>query len=220
MPRRLKIALLVMGIAVVAGFFYLWHLRSRARELARVQQTEEQAQSKLTQTPITTPTDTKLKARLFWASSLNPALLEADEIELPLSADPIQRSRQLVDTLIQSPPSAPQRTLPADASLLAFYLLPDGTAIADFSDSLSTGTPSGILSEQLAVNSITQTLAASVPQIRRLKILLHGQEVDTLAGHVDLTIFFPVNESHPAAPATTPPPAPAPGVQPSTKPTP
>jgi acyl-CoA synthetase (AMP-forming)/AMP-acid ligase II len=218
MPRHLKFAALVMGVAVVAGFFYLLHVRSRSRELARIQQAEEQAQIKLTQSPITTPTDAKVKAKLFWASATNPATLEATQIELPLSADPIQRSRQLLDTLIQSPPTAPQRTIPADASLLAFYLLADGTAIADFSDALSTGTPSGILSEQLAVNSVTQTLAASVPQIRRLKILLHGQEMDTLAGHLDLTIFFPVNATPPATqPASTSPPA-APGAQPPAKP--
>jgi spore germination protein GerM len=199
MSRGFKIAVVLMAAAVVASFFYLLHLRSRSRELARIQQAEEQAQLKLTQTPITTPTDAKVKAKLFWASATNPASLEPREIELPLSADPIQRSRQLVDALIQSPPSAAQRTLPADATLLAFYLLADGTAIADFSDSLSTSTPSGILSEQLAVNSITQTLAASVPQIRRLKILLHGQEMDTLSGHLDLTIFFPVNAAQPPA---------------------
>ena len=218
MSRRFKIAVLVMAVAVIAGFFYLLHLRSRARELARVQQAEEQAQSKLTQTPITTPTDAKVKAKLFWASASNPAALDPVEIELPLSADPVQRSRQLVDALIQSPPTAPQRTLPSYASLLAFYLMSDGTAIADFSDSLSTGTPSGILSEQLAVNSITQTLAASVPQIRRLKILLHGQEVDTLAGHLDLTIFFPVNAAPPAAPLSSAPAAPAAAAPPATKP--
>jgi hypothetical protein len=85
------------------------------------------------------------------------------------------------------------RTLPADAALLAFYLLPDGTGVADFSEALGTSTPSGIQSEQRAVNSITRTLEANVPQIKRLKILIHGQEVDTLAGHLDLTQLFIVN---------------------------
>jgi len=31
-------------------------------------------------------------------------------------------------------------------------------------------------SEQLAVDSITKTLEANVPRVRRLKILIHGQE--------------------------------------------
>jgi len=32
-----------------------------------------------------------------------------------------------------------------------------------------------------------------VPQVQRLKILIHGQEVETLAGHLDLTGTFVVN---------------------------
>lgn len=31
-----------------------------------------------------------------------------------------------------------------------------------------------------------------MPQVQRLKILIHGQEVDTLAGHLDLTQTFQV----------------------------
>jgi hypothetical protein len=91
--------------------------------------------------------------------------------------------------------------LPPDAVLLAFYLLPDGTAVADFSEALATATPSGIESEQMAVDSITKTLEANVPQVRWLKILVHGQEVDTLAGHLDLTRTFLVNAKATAVPS-------------------
>ncbi len=93
---------------------------------------------------------------------LRPTALEATPIELPLSADPVERSKQLLNALIVKAPAPERRTLPADATLLAFYIQPDGTAIADFSDELSSGTPSGILSEQLAVDSITQTLGANM----------------------------------------------------------
>jgi spore germination protein GerM len=102
--------------------------------------------------------------------------------------------------LLAGPANAQLRTLPPDAVLLAFYMLQDGTAIADFSEALATATPSGIESEQMAVDSITKTLEANVPQLRWLKILIHGQEVDTLAGHLDLTRTFLVNAK--AAPMT------------------
>jgi hypothetical protein len=85
--------------------------------------------------------------------------------------------------------------------LLAFYLLPDGTGIADFSEALATSVPSGIASEQMAVDSIARTLEANVPQVRRLKILIHGQEVETLAGHLDLTGAFVVATKPVAVPA-------------------
>jgi hypothetical protein len=52
----------------------------------------------------------------------------------------------------------------------------------------------------MAVDSLTKTLEANVAQVRWLKILIHGQEVDTLAGHLDLTRTFLVNAK--AAPIT------------------
>ncbi|MBI3669578.1 MAG: GerMN domain-containing protein, partial [Acidobacteria bacterium] len=176
------------------------------------------ARREVTQPPIATPTDVKVKARIFWASATAPGILEPVEIELPLSADPVQRSKQLINALIADAPSPEQHTLPGDTTLLEFYLLPDGTAVADFSDTLSTETPSGILNEQMAVDSVARTLAANVATVRRLKILIHGQEVETLAGHLDLTGFFTVRaEAPPAAPVAQPTPpgkAPASGLTP------
>jgi hypothetical protein len=62
------------------------------------------------------------------------------------------------------------------------------------------------VSEQLAVNSMARTLEANVPQVQRLKILIHGQEVETLAGHLDLTGTFVVNTK---SAQSSPSPAPA-----------
>jgi Sporulation and spore germination len=217
MPPRIKIAIVALGIAVLIGLFYLPRLWRGTRDLERPATSDEQARREIVQPPITTASDVKTKAKLFWISASNPGVLEGEDVSLPLSADPVQRSRQLVNALILSPPTPPQRTLPTDTALLDFYLLPDGTAIADFADTLATGTASGIVSEQLAVDSITRTLGASVPQIRRLKILLHGQEADTLAGHIDLTGFFTVRAAAVSSPMSAPPP-PATATQPGTKP--
>ena len=139
------------------------------------------------------PGDPRVKCKLFWLSDSDTSALAPVVVELPLSGDPILRSKQVLNTLLAGPVDAEQRTLPPDAVLLAFYILADGTAIADFSEALATSIPSGIVSEQLAIDSLARTLEANVPQIRRLKILIHGQEVETLAGHVDLTGTFLVN---------------------------
>ena len=77
-------------------------------------------------------------------------------VDLPLPKDPTLRAKQVLNTLLAGPVDAELRTLPPDAVLLAFYMLPDGTAIADFSEALATATPSGIESEQMAVDSITE----------------------------------------------------------------
>jgi Sporulation and spore germination len=187
--RNWKIFIGILIVGVLIGLISLRGLHRRMQRLARV--TEEQARHEVLAPPVSTPTDVDAKAEIFWASG--PDDVAPVEIELPLSADPVQRSRQLLHALIADPPTPDQRTLPADTELLDFYILPDGTAIADFSDALSTETPSGILSEKMAVDSIAETLENNVSGLRRLKILIHGQEVDTLAGNIDLSGFFDLN---------------------------
>lgn len=191
MTRNWKIFIAVLVAGVVVGLISLRGLHRRMARLAQVEVTEEQARHEVLAPPVSTPTDVPVKAEMFWAGG--PDGLAPVEIELPLSADPVERSRQLLHALIADPPTPEGRTLPADADLLGFYILADGTAVADFSDALSTETPSGILSERVAVESILRTLGSNVPSLRRLKILIHGQEVDTLAGNIDLTGFFDLN---------------------------
>ena len=220
----------VLCAAVLVGAIYFPILRRRLQLAAKLQQrTAEQARRELTQAVPINPGEPRVKAKLFWASGNGDGTLLDSTVELPLSSDPVLRSKQVLNTLVAGPVDADLRTLPPDAVLLAFYLLPNGTAIADFSEALATATPSGIQSEQLAVDSITRTLEASVPGVQRLKILIHGQEVETLAGHLDLTGTFLVNTkgvqvtpafaapvSAPATPPSTDKPLPA--AAPTTKP--
>jgi hypothetical protein len=191
MPRNLRITLAILGVGVLIGLISLRGLHRRIKSLAETPSSEEQARRDLLTPSISTPTDVKVKSKIFWGSG--PDKIAPVEVELALSADPVQRAKQVLHELIANPPTAGQRTIPADAVLLGFYILPDGTAIADFSDALASETPSGILSEEIAVDSIARTLENNVSALRRLKILIHGQEVDTLAGHVDLTGFFDLN---------------------------
>jgi hypothetical protein len=221
----------VLCVGVIVGVIYLPVLRRRLREAAKLQQqTAEQARRELTQAVPVNPGEPRVKTKLFWASGNGDGALMDSTVELPLSNDPVLRSKQVLNTLLAGPVDADLRTLPPDAVLLAFYLLPNGTAIADFSEALATATPSGIQSEQLAVDSITKTLEANVPRVQRLKILIHGQEVETLAGHLDLTGTFlvntkgvqaaPVLSAPVAAPATTTPSADKPATPATDKPAP
>jgi len=193
MPRNLKIAFGILVIAVLIGLISLHGLHERIHSLSENPNLDEQARHDVLSASIATPTDVKVQARIFWGAG--PDRVAPVLVELPLSADPVQRAKQVLNELISSPPTPEQRTLPADATVLGFYILADGTAIADFSDALVTEIPSGISSEETAVDSIAQTLESNIPSLRRLKILIRGQETDTLAGHIDLTGFFDLTPS-------------------------
>jgi len=182
-----------LAAAVLLAAIYLPLLRKRIRRTARLQeQSAEQARRELIQPSPGTGNEPRVKAQLFWASPEEDGTVTATVVELALSNEPTLRAKQVLNSLLAGPVDADLRTLPPDAALLQFYLLPDGTGIADFSEPMATSLPSGIQSESLAVESIARTLEANVPQVRRLKILIHGQEAETLAGHVDLTGMFSV----------------------------
>lgn len=216
--RRITLVLIALAVAVLIGLVYFRTLHQRAARLQHTQVTEEEERREVIAPPISTPTDVKSSAQLFWVSATQPDELAPVTIQLPLSADPVERAKQLIEDLIANPPSPAQRTLPTGATLLDFYILPDGTAVADFSDELASEMPSGILSEWMAVSSLAQTLGANVPSIMRLKILIRGQEAETLAGHIDLSGFFEVRPAGatPATPST--PQTPAPSANPTAKP--
>jgi spore germination protein GerM len=203
-PRWRVWMIAALAAAVLIAAIYFPFLRRRVKKEQKPQPSEERVRQELTEPIEENAAAPRVKATLFWAADENDSGLAPVTVQLPLSNDPAMRAKQVLNTLVAGPVDADLRTLPPDAVLLAFYLLPDGTGVADFSEALATSTPSGIQSEQLAVDSITHTLEANVPQVRRLKILIHGQELDTLAGHVDLMQTFVVdtNVATPMTPAT------------------
>ncbi len=225
MSRAFKITLSVLLLAVAGGAIYLRGLHRQILRLAHLERSEDLARREVTHPMAVTPQDKKEKYKIFWVSREDPRSLEAILVELPVANEPAERARLVIDTLVANPPDPERRTLPPATALLEFYLLPDGTAIADFNDALESQTPSGIGSEELAVQSIVRTIAANIPAARRLKILIQGQEVETLAGHVDLGGLFDLGTAPtPEAPAQPPGSAPtqkaggSPGLTPGSSP--
>jgi hypothetical protein len=201
MPRNLKIALGILSVAVVVGLISLRGLQRRMTGLAESQSSDEEARREVLAPEISTSSDAKVETKIYWAAGEDR--VAPTTVALALSPEPAVRGKQVLQALIANPTTADQRTIPGDTALLGFYILSDGTAIADFSTPLSSETPSGIESEQVVVDSISRTLESNVPTARRLKILVNGQEVDTLAGHVDLTGFIDLNP--PSAPSIAAP---------------
>lgn len=193
----------ILSVAVLVGLISLHGLHDRIQTLTENQTSEGQARRELLEPAISTPTDVKVKAKIFFAVGSDRCA--PVELELALSADPAQRARQVLHALIANPATPEQRTIPAGTILMGFYILPDDTAIADFSDTLASELPSGIMSEKLAVDSVARTLESNVTTLHRLKILIHGQEVETLAGHLDLTGFFDLNTAEPQPASSTAP---------------
>ena len=81
------------------GALSLRGLRQRIERL-RSSLYRERARQEVLSKPISTPTDVSVKAKIF-GRPVRPARgrIAPVEIDLPLSADPVQRSRQLIQAL-------------------------------------------------------------------------------------------------------------------------
>lgn len=85
-----------------------------------------------------------------------------------------------------APGSGLNTTIPP-GTVLRDINLKDGLATVDFSRELKTRHGGGSTEELLTVYSIVDTLT-QFPTIRRVQILVGGKRLETLAGHMDISI--------------------------------
>lgn len=100
---------------------------------------------------------------------------------------PADRVKQIVADLIEGPRTdRALRSLPSQTLLRQAFVLEDGTCWLDFSSDLGATLGGGSHRELLAVYSIVDSIALNVREVRRVGILVNGQPIETLNGHVDL----------------------------------
>jgi hypothetical protein len=181
-PRHLLIAVGVLLLAVLAMGFYAGRMRGRASQIpAAVVDTQPVAP------PVSGPTE---RVTLYVAYD-DPGILRAQGADIPLPSARQQRAEELLRALlgIYLSKDSPHPLAPG-AEVRAIYLVDPGVAVIDLNSAFANGHRSGVLEEELTVTSLIQTLAANIPGILRVKILVDGKERETLAGHADLSNFY------------------------------
>jgi hypothetical protein len=183
-PRHLMIGVTVM-LAVVLGMgLYVWRMRGGVR-----QSETPPAYTHPVAAPVQGPTE---QVTLYVAYD-DPGGLRAQAANIPLPAGRQERAQELLRALLglyldkwSSHPLAP------GAEVRDVYLVDPGLAVIDTNDAFADGHRSGVLVEELTLASMVQTLAANIPGINRVKILVGGKERETLAGHADLSCTYDV----------------------------
>lgn len=93
--------------------------------------------------------------------------------------------RETVQALLDGPVGDLVPILPSHA-VLRGVTVGEHTTTIDFGAGLVSGHPGGTQSELLTVYGLADTLAANFPHLRQVRILVEGEAVDTLKGHIDL----------------------------------
>jgi hypothetical protein len=191
-PRKLLIAIAIMILLVIALGFYFRQMRHQAKEL------EEPAASAAL--PVAPPAIGPTETVTLYVANDAAGQLRAQSAQIPLPGGRQQRAEELLRALLRiyrQPGSAHPLTPASD--LRSIYLVPPAAAVIDLNAAFADRHRSGILVEQLTVNSLVETLGANVPGIQRVKILVDGKARETLAGHADLTDWFDVTTVEQAA---------------------
>jgi len=184
-PRHFYIALSVLLAAALGMSLYAWRMRGRAAATPVVS-----TDMRPVAAPVAGPTET---VTLFVAYD-DIGVLHAQPAHIPLPSVRQQRAEELLRSLLTLylDKSSPH-PLPIGSDIRSVYLVDPGLAVIDVNAALADGHRSGVLTEELTVASLIQTLSANLPGILRVKILVEGKQRDTLAGHVDLSDFFNVS---------------------------
>ena len=170
--KRRGTGLLVIAFIVLAAF--LGFLVLRKYESRRVQPAVPPQAQQVGTVPV---------VLFFGAPDGSGLVREGREIEACTS--PEECAVSVVEELVNGPVGDLEPVLPPSATVQGVEIAGD-TARIDLGKETVDALPAGSSSELLATYAIVNTVTANVPQVKKVQLLVAGQEVQTLKGHVDL----------------------------------
>ena len=127
----------------------------------------------------------KITATLYYIAEDGMALVGAKR-EVPFAEPVSEQARHIVEAQLGAAEPPLAAAVPAGTTLRGLFISERGDAFVDLSPEVSTRHTGGALDELFTVYAIVNALTVNLPAIARVQIMVNGQEVDTLAGHVDL----------------------------------
>jgi hypothetical protein len=189
MPRHIKIGLIVLGIGFMISVGFFVDVIGRIQSL--VVSEKEAAENSFTppKEPLYKPTDPPMPVKIFFPTLDGTVLLSAEDQTIYKSAEVVNRAKQILQKLQAGPFSQSLvPAMPKDTKVEELFISEKGTAFVDFTNTIATNHPGGILNEQATIYSIVNSLTYNLPEIQEVKILIGGTEKETLAGHVLLLL--------------------------------
>lgn len=190
--QRILFWCLIGGIALMSAFL-----------LRGCQQAHKRLTALNDSTPIAAPTTASTEEVNLYLANDADATITSTRDQIALPQDPTLRARVLLEHLIAqySQPDSTHPLKPGPAIDDVFLLTnPDSAhegqlAVINLRSGFTDNHPSGVLAENLTIQSIIGTLHAVLPRIAYVRFLVDGQPRDTLAGHADLRSTYPATDT-------------------------
>jgi Sporulation and spore germination len=183
-PRHLIIGVAVLLAVALGMSFYVWRMRSHV-DRGEVSAVDTQ--------PVAPPVSGSNEQVTLYVAYDDAGVLRPKPVRIPLPAGRQERAGEILRALVTLylDKSSPH-PLGAGSEIRDVYLVDPGLAVIDLNAAFADNHRSGVLVEELTIVSLIQTLSANIPEVSRVKILVEGNERDTLAGHADLSNFYDV----------------------------
>jgi spore germination protein GerM len=188
MPRHIKLGLIYFALVMVVGTAYYYNLREHISR--QVSPAQESPQPYLGEKPVYPESAPMKKVTLFFPSRTKDGLLEPETREIHSSDQVSAEAKQIIAELIAGSKEGQGSALPPETKLREVFVSENGLAVVDLTKEVSVNHPGGLTQEISSIYAIVDSLTRSLPSVEKVQILIEGGEVETLAGHIDLSHPF------------------------------
>jgi hypothetical protein len=127
---------------------------------------------------------------IIWFSDQQELLLVGEERYIFKENDPASQAKEVIKALLDGSKKRNVNTFPTGVTLQDVKIDDAGIAYVNFTNSLTKLHPGGSSAEMASINSLTISLTANVPEIKKVKILMEGKELPSIKGHISTSKAF------------------------------
>jgi spore germination protein GerM len=132
----------------------------------------------------------------LYFSDANERFLVPEKRFVAKKETPVQQAGEIVKALLDGSKTGKVNTFPPEVTLKDVKIENNSTVFVSFSKNLVQDHPGGSASEMATVYSLTNSLTANIPEIKAVRILIEGRDVDSLKGHISLKQPFSFNREY------------------------
>jgi spore germination protein GerM len=126
--------------------------------------------------------ETVREVTLYFGSSDGSSLV-TEYREINSTREVLENLRRVIEALVSGPQGDGVASIPASVRLRGVFIH-DRTAFIDFTQEIVSEFSGGTAAEYLLVSSLVQTICANFPDVDAVRILVEGEEVNTIGGHL------------------------------------
>jgi spore germination protein GerM len=137
-----------------------------------------------------TTTDLSQREVTLYFSSDEDSYLHPEKRMIYDTESVTDQAKQVVVELIKGPQSKLKATIPKGTKLRELFIDKYGIGYVDLTSEVVNNMRGGSETEMLLVYSIVNTLTENFREMKRIRFLVDGREIETLNGHLDMIVSF------------------------------